>query len=193
MLVTKINNGLCPVRLYKSSYNNPNCINYAASNLTPPMNNLSAAYFIPFGISHKTDFKETINYADSSQKELELVRDKKSGRIIDAKVFRYNGTLDKHFKYDRATGNKIFYAKYFNDIFMVTNAQTSILTRVNDFVGEKNKLISYEYIPITGKDKGKVTSKLVWNETLVVWLRDSAILQNGLVYKKKKIGGYYAF
>ena len=115
MLVTKINNGLCPVRLYKSSYNNPNCINYAASNLTPPMNNLSAAYFIPFGISHKTDFKETINYADSSQKELELVRDKKSGRIIDAKVFRYNGTLDKHFKYDRATGNKIFYAKYFND------------------------------------------------------------------------------
>lgn len=80
------------------------------------------------------------------------------------------------------------YAKYFNDVFMVTNAQTSILTRVNDFVGEKNKLISYEYIPITGKDKGNVTSKLVWNETLVVWLRDSAILQNGLVYKTQKIG-----
>lgn len=80
------------------------------------------------------------------------------------------------------------YTKFFNDIFMVTNAQTSILARVNEFVSEKNKLITYEYVPITGRDKGKLTKKLVWNETLVVWLKDSAVLQNGVVYKTQKIG-----
>lgn len=31
------------------------------------------------------------------------------------------------------------YSQYFNDIFMVTNAQTSLLARVNEFVPEKNK------------------------------------------------------
>ena len=80
------------------------------------------------------------------------------------------------------------YAKYFNDIFMVTNAQTSLLTRVNNFVGSKNKLISYVYTPTTGKSKGKIETKLVWNETLVVWLKDTCWLKNNRVIKLQKQG-----
>lgn len=80
------------------------------------------------------------------------------------------------------------YIKYFNDIFMVTNAQTSILTRVNSFVNSKNKLISYEYIPTTGRKKGVLETKLVWNETLVVWLRDSAVYDGNQVFKSEKMG-----
>lgn len=80
------------------------------------------------------------------------------------------------------------YSQYFNDIFMVTNAQTSLLARVNEFVPEKNRLISYEYVPTTGKMKGKIETKLVWNKTLVVWLRDSAYLYNDHVYKTQKTG-----
>lgn len=80
------------------------------------------------------------------------------------------------------------YFKYFDQIFMVTNAQTSLLTKVNDLVKEKNKLISYEYIPTTGRYKGSNISKYIWNETLVVWLRDSSTKQKSGVYKKEQLG-----
>lgn len=80
------------------------------------------------------------------------------------------------------------YSKYFDSVFMVTNAQTSILGRVNDFVKQKNQFISYEYVPTTGRKKGQVETKYVWNETLVVWLRDSALLENGIPYKTQKMG-----
>jgi adenine-specific DNA-methyltransferase len=90
----------------------------------------------------------------------------------------------------RLTGKSAeeIYSEYFNDIFMVTNAQTSILTRVNSLVNEKNKLISYEYVPVTGRDKGKLTTKMIWNETLIVWLRDTAARDATGVYKLEKNG-----
>ena len=78
------------------------------------------------------------------------------------------------------------YIKYFENVFMVTNAQTSILTRVNSFVKKKNELISYEYIPKTWKDKWKLTTKFIRNETLMVWLHDSATKEDK-VYKTEKI------
>ena len=80
------------------------------------------------------------------------------------------------------------YVKYFDDIFMVTNAQTSLLSRVNEFVGEKNMLISYVYTPTTGKSKGKIETKMVWNETLVVWLKDTCLKRNNHVVKLQKQG-----
>ena len=80
------------------------------------------------------------------------------------------------------------YNKYYNDIFMVTNAQTSLLTKVNDFVNQKEKLISYVYIPSTGKSKGKLETKFVWNETLVVWLKDSSYKKGNKIIKTEQIG-----
>ena len=80
------------------------------------------------------------------------------------------------------------YVKYFDSIFMVTNAQTSLLTKVNDFVGEKNKLVSYVYTPTTGKSKGKIETKMVWNQTLVVWLKDTCIKKENRVIKLQKQG-----
>ncbi|MDX8388985.1 MAG: site-specific DNA-methyltransferase [Mariprofundaceae bacterium] len=80
------------------------------------------------------------------------------------------------------------YAKYFDKIFMVTNAQTSLLQKVNDIIQEKGVLSSYTYVPQTGRNKGKETTKLIWNETLVVWFSDSAILDGETVYKRQEIG-----
>jgi adenine-specific DNA-methyltransferase len=71
---------------------------------------------------------------------------------------------------------------------MVTNAQTSILGNVNKIINGKNKLISYEYTPSTGKHKNKKIEKFIWNKTLVVWLSDSAVLENHKVYKLEEIG-----
>ncbi len=80
------------------------------------------------------------------------------------------------------------YKKYFNQIFMVTNAQTSILKKVNDTINSKGKLVSYKYIPKTGKSRGKEETKFIWNETLVVWLRDSSYIEGSNIIKTEKIG-----
>ena len=83
---------------------------------------------------------------------------------------------------------KEVYAKYFDKIFMVTNAQTSRLAKLNDYVNKKNKLTSYKYISTTGRDKGILTIKYIWNETLVVWFKDSAIKDGNDVYKLEEEG-----
>lgn len=83
------------------------------------------------------------------------------------------------------------YEKYFDKIFMVTNAQTSILNKVNKIISDKGKLVSYEYIPTTGRYKGKKIEKFIWNKTLIVWLSDSAILEDKSVYKLEEIGSLW--
>lgn len=115
----------------------------------------------------------------------------KLGNGEDMKIYEHVGfEFSSVSKLSKELGNtqEEIYNRYIDDIFMVTNAQTSLLTRVNDFVKEKNKLISYEYVPSTGKMKGKLETKLVWNETLVVWLKDSSIIEDGKVYKTEKTG-----
>lgn len=115
----------------------------------------------------------------------------KQGNGEDISVYEHEGfEFSSVSKLAKQLGISIdeVYSRYFDDVFMVTNPQTSILPKVNAFVGAKNKLISYEYVPSTGKKKGKRETKLVWNETLVVWLKDSAVKENGVVYKTSKSG-----
>ena len=52
----------------------------------------------------------------------------------------------------------------------------------------KNKLISYEYVPTSGKSKGKLETKFVWNKTLIVWLKDSTIKKGKTIYKTEILG-----
>ncbi len=80
------------------------------------------------------------------------------------------------------------YSKYYDRIFMVTNAQTSLLTKVNNVTPYEQMLISYEYVPKTGKDKNKRITKYIWNKTLVVWFADSAIKNDNGVFKSEQIG-----
>jgi adenine-specific DNA-methyltransferase len=80
------------------------------------------------------------------------------------------------------------YMKYFDKIFMVTNAQTSILQKTNDIIRQKRKLVSYSYTPRSGKNKGMETVKYIWNETLIVWFSDSAKKKSNEVIKLEEIG-----
>jgi len=80
------------------------------------------------------------------------------------------------------------YKKYFDKVFMVTNAQTSLLEKINNVIPQKSKLVSYDYIPKTGKNRGKEITKYVWNKTLVVWFADSAKLEKEGAKKLEEIG-----
>ncbi len=88
------------------------------------------------------------------------------------------------------------YSKYGLQIFRTTNAQTSIRTRVIDYKKEMNidsDIISIEYIPKTGKNKGQVYEQYYKNDicNLFVWLKDTAEIIDGCLYKKDLQGTYW--
>lgn len=111
--------------------------------------------------------------------------------IGDMNIYEHTGykfsTISEKMKKENISVDEV-YARYYDCIFMVTNAQTSLLTKVNSVTPHEQMLISYEYIPKTGKDKNKLVSKFVWNKTLVVWFADSSIKNDDGVYKEQDIG-----
>lgn len=80
------------------------------------------------------------------------------------------------------------YLKYYEGVFMVTNSQSSIVSKVNDVVDSTKDLISYDYVPIKGKDKGIKTTKYIWNNTLVVWLKDTVVKRGDTLLKTETLG-----
>lgn len=88
------------------------------------------------------------------------------------------------------------YKKYGISIFQTTNAQTSIRTRIIDFRIENSiteDLLSIEYIPKTGKNKGAVYEQFYKGNKcrLFVWLKDTSEIIDGELYKKDLQGTYW--
>ena len=91
---------------------------------------------------------------------------------------------------------KDVYKKYGINIFRTTNAQTSIRTRIIDFRKKHNikgSLLSIEYIPRTGKNRGITYEQFYKDDicNLFVWLRDTSEIINGELYKKNLQGTYW--
>lgn len=88
------------------------------------------------------------------------------------------------------------YKKYGINVFRTTNAQTSIRTRVMDYrreVGITDNILSIEYIPKTGKNRGIVYEQFYKDDVcnLFVWLRDTSEEIDGELYKKDLQGTYW--
>lgn len=91
---------------------------------------------------------------------------------------------------------KEVYKKYGINIFQTTNAQSSIRTRIIDYRTERQideDVISIEYIPKTGKNKGKIYEQFYKGDKcrLFVWLRDTSEVINGELFKKDLQGTYW--
>lgn len=91
---------------------------------------------------------------------------------------------------------KEVYKKYGVNIFRTTNAQTSIRTRVIDYKRKNNvtdSVISIEYMPKTGKNKGCVYEQFYKDDgcNLFVWLKDTSEVIDGELYKKDLQGTYW--
>lgn len=132
----------------------------------------------------KTGFYYTRILTEAGEKK--LLSENGGIRIYERKGFRFS-TVREKIAEEHLTEDEV-YSKYFDRIFMVTNAQTSILEKVNRFTPREQMLVSYEYTPKTGRNRGIPTEKFVWNRTLVVWLADSAEKRDGIVYKREKLG-----
>lgn len=93
---------------------------------------------------------------------------------------------------------RTFYRKYGTKVFRTTNAQTSIRTRILDYRTKNNisdELLSIEYIPKTGKNKGTLYEQFYKDDAcnLFVWLKDSSDEVNGMVFKKVIQGTLWDF
>ena len=98
-------------------------------------------------------------------------------------------------KRDKIT-EKEAYRKYGTRVFRTTNAQTSIRTRIMRFRNENNvhdELLSIEYVPQTGKNKGRVYEQFYKDDicNLLVWLRDTSEVIDGILYKRDLLGTYW--
>ena len=93
---------------------------------------------------------------------------------------------------------KEVYKKYFNSIFVTAMPQSSIRPRVlnalvsNGDILSKDSVYSIEYIPITGKNKGKVYEQFYKGEKLrlFAWFKDVAVIRDNNVYKIDEKGTF---
>ena len=97
---------------------------------------------------------------------------------------------------DEGLTEKEVYYKYSNRIFEAKDAQTSIRTRVIDVrkeYGVVEDLVSIEYVPRSGRNKGVLYEQFYKGEKcrLFAWLKDIGEIINGVLYKKDLQGTYW--
>lgn len=85
------------------------------------------------------------------------------------------------------------YVKYFDKIFRDTNAQSSIRTRVMDATSGVGDFFSIEYVPRSGKNKGREITLYYkgGNCDLIAWLKDVAVKKGTRLLKLEKTGTYW--
>jgi len=91
------------------------------------------------------------------------------------------------------------YNKYASMIFQTAMPQSSIRPRVMSFVqengGVQSDLYSIEYVPRSGRNKGKLYEQFYKGESfrLFAWLRDVAEEKDGVIYKREMRGTYWDY
>ena len=90
------------------------------------------------------------------------------------------------------------YLKYASKLFQTAMPQSSIRPRVMEKVyeiGNPCDFYSIEYVPKTGRNKGKVYEQFYKGESfrLLAWLRDVSEEIDGVLYKKELQGTYWDF
>lgn len=114
-----------------------------------------------------------------------------SGEAI--KIFKHENieivTISDLAKREKVTEEDI-YLKYFDKIFRDTNAQSSIRQRVIDATDNDDRFYGIEYVPTSGRSKGKLTTLYYKgrNKDIIAWLSDVADKEGKRLLKKEKVG-----
>ena len=141
-----------------------------------------------------TSFKYTTVYTDLGSRE--YVKTIKDGSGQDMKIYRHTNYQTKSLKKvaedEHCSVVDVFY-KYLDRICTTENAQTSIRTRVKDATAGDDSLFSVDYVPISGRNKGKLTTIYFVGEQkrLISWFNVLCVKENGKIYKKEKIGTFW--
>lgn len=139
-------------------------------------------------------FKYTTVFISTGEKTYyKTIKDGSGQDIIIYKHTNYETKSVKKIAEENGISEMEVYNLYFDRICTTENAQTSIRTRVQDATDSINNLYSIEYIPISGKNKGKKTEVLFIGEQkrLVNWFRNVAERKRNYVFKKEKVGTFW--
>lgn len=123
----------------------------------------------------------------------EHVADTKDGKGEKIELYRVTDfeikSVSEISKLDNISEEEV-YNKYINDIFTTENAQTSIRQRVIDAVGEEDEYYIARYVPVSGRNKGKVTEVgfIGKSKRLVSYLKHTCSIEEDGVYKLDKKG-----
>ena len=117
----------------------------------------------------------------------------------EIKIYRRPGAVVKSInqvmKMKSITEKEVYYS-YGTRIFEAKDAQSSIRTRVisaKKELGISDDIISIEYVPRTGKNKGRLYEQFYKGDKcrLFAWLRDISEVKDGVLYKKVLQGTYW--
>lgn len=91
---------------------------------------------------------------------------------------------------DEGISEQECYIKHFDRVFRDTNAQSSIRTRVMEVVNGSAEFVSIDYVPRSGRNRGKKTTLYYKgaNCDLIAWLRDTAVKRGNRLVKLEKAG-----
>lgn len=133
--------------------------------------------------------------------EKEYVGSTADGNGDEIKLYKRINPVIKSIKQvmdDENISEEEVYYKYGQMIFEAKDAQSSIRTRVIEAkkaYGIKDNVVSIEYIPKTGKNKGILYEQFYKGDSarLFAWLKDISEVIDGVLYKKDKQGTYWDF
>lgn len=146
-------------------------------------------------IADKRDEGKQFEYTKAliSKGKREYVTSTIDGAGNEIKIYRHSHYTVKSIKElmaEDGIGESEAYFKYFDRVFRGTNAQTSIRTRVMEAMPGDDGLLSIEYVPRTGKNRGQLTTSyyIGQGKDLFVWLSDTATKGKREVFKREKLG-----
>lgn len=80
--------------------------------------------------------------------------------------------------------------KYYDIVHTTENAQTSIRTRVQEATGTDDAMYALDYVPGSGRNRGKHTELLFMGpqKRLVGWFRNVTSRSQGRIFKRERLG-----
>lgn len=139
-------------------------------------------------------FKYTSVLTDIGDRE--FVKTIKDGSGQDIKVYRHSSYKTcgiKQLSKEADISEIDAFNKYFEQVYTTENAQTSIRTRVQEAMPGFDGLISIDYYPVSGRNKGKLTTVYFVgeNKRLVSFFKNVCTRERGYIYKKEKVGSLW--
>ena len=148
---------------------------------------------------NNVSWKYTSILLDSGDKE--YIASTIDGDGNEIKIFKRENYIIKSIgqimKEESLTEKEVYY-KYGKNIFMTAMPQSSIRPRVMNKLEELGLSLDFysiEYVPKTGKNKGRTYEQFYKGEKsrLLAWLRDVSEEKDGVLYKKDLQGTYWDF
>ena len=112
----------------------------------------------------------------------ELERVIEGGNVGEIKVYKHKSWTIRNIPKNERNNTK--YVDNFASIMRTTNPQGGLMKRIlPSFPKTKDDLYTIEYVPVRGKNKGKVVREQIYNQGLVLWLKTTAKLEADQIIK----------